>query len=93
MSSDARWERATSDTLCGYCRLHIPEDAPIHVTTLVGVDRKRIRCQLCAGPAPPDLPDHLPRTTLPATKSKSKSTMTKLADVDDAREWLPYSEK
>lgn len=92
MSSERRWDRAPAQTLCGYCRLRILEDAPILVITLPGVTRKLIRCEVCSGPAPPDLAARVSHTPTKA-KLKSKSTMTKLADVDDAREWLPYAEK
>lgn len=53
-----RWTRAPVVTLCGYCRdpRLIQAGEPCMEITLPGVQRRRLRCVTCAGPAPPDLP-------------------------------------
>jgi hypothetical protein len=50
------WRRVPSDTLCGYCGRVIAREIPALFTRLPNIKRERVRCQECAGPAPPDLP-------------------------------------
>jgi hypothetical protein len=53
------WERTQVARLCGRCnRTLIPGD-PILVVTIArgsATPIRRVRCDLCEGPAPPDLP-------------------------------------
>jgi hypothetical protein len=53
------WERTRVARLCGRCnRALIPGD-PILVVTIAhgsATPIRRVRCELCEGPAPPDLP-------------------------------------
>lgn len=51
------WRRAPAGTLCGGCHhREIERGEPVLYITLLGVKRPRVRCQDCAGEAPPDLP-------------------------------------
>jgi hypothetical protein len=51
-----KWTRADAPTLCGGCPRLIPTGEPMAVMTLPGIKRGFLRCQFCAGGAPPDLP-------------------------------------
>ena len=54
------WRRAPSVTLCGGCsHRQIEQDEPALYITIPGVKKPRIRCQDCAGKAPPDLPQNM----------------------------------
>ena len=48
------WRRANRRQLCGGCNRRVAIDDPILVLQIGSVEK--IRCALCAGPAPPDLP-------------------------------------
>lgn len=48
------WERVGTWKLCGGCGASLAPNTPVLVL-IIGRLRK-LRCPLCAGPAPPDLP-------------------------------------
>jgi hypothetical protein len=53
------WERVTRRRLCGGCGAELLEGTPvqaIEVPDARGGTTKKIRCEQCAGPAPPALP-------------------------------------
>lgn len=50
------WTRAEQVTLCGGCPRQIPHGEPMQVIQLEGIRHRFVRCQFCAGGAPPDLP-------------------------------------
>ena len=60
------WTRAVVDCRCGYCGAHLPIGTPVRVTRLVGVQRPFLRCELCVGEAPPDLPARIETVPTPA---------------------------
>lgn len=62
------WTRVTVTTLCGGCRGFLTPGAPIELTTLPGVRHDRRRGVCCAGPAPPDLPAKMVRTSPEETR-------------------------
>ena len=55
------WTRAVVPTLCGGPCKHtlIEIGAPMLVLAVKGFTREFVRCELCAGQAPPDLPAHV----------------------------------
>ena len=54
------WKRCPSDTLCGLCSQRvIKKDEAAQYIHLNGVRKDLIRCQDCAGEAPPDLPANM----------------------------------
>jgi hypothetical protein len=56
------WERARRARHCGYCRGEIAAGDPILVIRFDASTRHdKIRCQACAGQAPPDLPEVIDR--------------------------------
>jgi hypothetical protein len=61
-----RWARALVPKLCGRCGHPIAKGAPL---LLIGVGLtariEKIRGVCCAGPAPPDLPEHIERQPAP----------------------------
>lgn len=50
------WTRAERAGVCGGCAKALAPGEPVRLTRVVGVTRKFIRCQECAGMAPADLP-------------------------------------
>lgn len=78
-----RWSRAVSATLCGGCAARLAEGDPILLRTLPNVKREFVRGVCCAGPAPPDLPAHVVRSS--RTKKFTPLRASK-------PEWLPYRE-
>lgn len=62
---------------------------PALAITLRGVSRVLIRCAVCRGPAPPDLPA-VP--LLAEVDASARMTPLKLA-APNAREWLPYADE
>jgi hypothetical protein len=54
-----RWTRVAVATLCGGCGQALPAGHPVFTIELAGVKgarRFKVRCESCAGPAPPSLP-------------------------------------
>ena len=51
------WRRAFYRQLCGRCNEPIESGAPVLIVQLTGMARQLLRCVVCAGPAPPDLPE------------------------------------
>lgn len=50
------WGRLRNGAFCGYCGTHLDANTPVCTITIIGVERQLIRCQLCEGLAPADLP-------------------------------------
>ena len=63
-----RWWRCLSDSLCGRCARQIRQDEPVLLIQLPNMKREMIRCQDCAGEAPPELPASTPRQSQQFTK-------------------------
>ena len=51
-----QWRKLQADERCGQCGAELPRGTSVMIITLPNVKRPRIRCEDCAGPAPPDLP-------------------------------------
>ncbi len=68
------WIRATRNHLCGGCGEEIRTGAPeleVLITYLNGPRIRKVRCQACAGEAPPDLPaliERAPAAMTPMTR-------------------------
>lgn len=76
------WQRAPAATLCGGCRNRtIEQNGPALYITIPGVKRPRVRCQNCAGEAPPDLPANLE----PGGIAPSKIKFSRAGDHAPAR--------
>lgn len=77
------WRRVPSATLCGYCGEQISRDVPALFTKLPNVKRERVRCALCVGEAPPDLPARivLRGETVDGVRSGVTKRMQPLAKV------------
>ncbi len=92
------WKRVPTDCFCGYCQPNrqIVKGEPALFITLPGVKRDRIRCQNCAGEAPPDLPELMvaggiePSRMTRAGLSAPGRTRGELKTA--IREWMPYRE-
>ena len=52
-----QWRRVPAATMCGFCvnRIIKKGESALY-RSLPGVKRERVRCQDCAGEAPPELP-------------------------------------
>ncbi len=81
-----QWERVSFTAKCGECGAILADSTPMLTIQLSNVRRKLIRCQTCAGPAPPDLP-LAPVRYETRTKRMSASKVIAQAVVD---KWLPY---
>ncbi len=55
------WERVAYREVCGGCGKLLQRGDPIQERKIGMVRRKFLRCEECAGPAPPDLPVLGPR--------------------------------
>ena len=90
------WQRLIVARMCGYCGEVLKADTPAQAISLSGIKRVLIRCQACAGPAPPDLP------TAPVLSARDLSAqftpirleipgalkrLERLPYVDDAKEF------
>jgi hypothetical protein len=59
------WTRTALPTMCGGCNRQIATGEAVLVIGLVyhgGKEIRRLRCDRCEGPAPPDLPAFVERT-------------------------------
>jgi hypothetical protein len=59
------WRRVLVATLCGGCNRHLVKGDPIEYTEFAyhgGRPIRRVRCEQCAGPAPPELPHFVERS-------------------------------
>jgi hypothetical protein len=59
------WTRVIVATLCGGCGRHLEKGDPVEVREFAyhgGPTIHRVRCDRCAGPAPPDLPEFVERS-------------------------------
>lgn len=50
------WTRAERNGVCGGCDHPVTVGEPIRLTSIVGIRRRFVRCQECAGAVPVDLP-------------------------------------
>jgi hypothetical protein len=82
------WVRLTDRATCGRCGAELADGTAALLIELPGVKHPRVRCEICAGPAPPDLPAGLVRHD--STKKMQPLTKTITAVVD---KWLPYKER
>ena len=60
------WERAAWPTACGGCGRLLEAGDPLFVLTIERgtlTSIRRLRCDTCEGPAPPDLPPFIERTS------------------------------
>lgn len=80
------WTRAERDGVCGGCDKKITVGEPIRLTSIVGIRRRFVRCQECAGSVPYELPpvsvvvpDRTPRAPVVAAAPVS--------------EWMPYRDE
>jgi hypothetical protein len=87
MMSNREWRRVACETICGGCETRVPTNGPMLYIKLPNVRIERKRCERCAGPAPPDLPER----TIPGNSTKRmppisltahKFTRAKLSDQD-----------
>jgi hypothetical protein len=53
------WERVRVPTLCGRCGRALAIGDPICVFVVGPHHVRKVRCDRCEGPAPPELPPHL----------------------------------
>lgn len=95
------WRRVPTECFCGHCvpnRTIVKGELALFIV-LPGVTRPRIRCQTCAGDAPPDLPA-LPELRdsggiEPSRLSRLGSSApkrTRGALREAVKEWTPYRE-
>lgn len=76
------WQRASAGTLCGGCRnREIVRGEPVLHIVLPGVRRPLVRCQDCAGEAPPEMPAQME----PGGIQSSKIGFSRAADAAPAR--------
>lgn len=80
------WTRAERNGHCGGCDRPVTVGEPIRLTSVVGIRRRFIRCQECAGTVPYDLPpisvlipDRAPRPPVAVRESPA--------------EWMPYRDE
>lgn len=88
-----QWSRASIGCLCGYCGATLQKDAPIRITTIIGVKRNRIRGQCCAGPAPPELGPIQTRKHVETTMQSIQAgapTRTRGGLKQAVEKWMPY---
>ncbi len=94
-----QWRRAPSATLCGYCSQRTIErgEPAIYIKISHAIKREMIRCQTCAGEAPPELPELLESGAIetsgfmPIGRAMPKRTRGGLKAAI-AKEWTPYRE-
>jgi hypothetical protein len=56
------WSRVSWDCHCGLCNSLLRRGDPVLRIQIPGMRRALLRCPLCVGPAPPDLPALVART-------------------------------
>lgn len=54
-----KWTRVAYREFCGSCGTELPANAPVMEIAITALKKPKYRCQLCVGPAPPDLPDRV----------------------------------
>lgn len=79
------WERVSVTAACGRCGKFLEQGDPVLVKTLPGLKRKLRRCEDCAGPAPPNLPDPI----MLSQTTKRMQSISKRATAART-EWTPY---
>lgn len=91
------WRRAPADTLCGGCRNRTIErgEPAIYIKVNPQVTRELIRCQNCAGEAPPELPELMEAGGIETSgftaigKAAPRRTRGALKELA-RKEWTPY---
>ncbi len=53
------WTRALTVTRCGGCGTLVADGAPLLEIRIEPIRLRRVRCESCEGPAPPNLPVHV----------------------------------
>ena len=61
------WQRAAGDDRCGGCGVEIVKGASVLVLQPREMRRRLYRCERCAGPAPPNLPDRIETSEAPVS--------------------------
>lgn len=86
------WTHAEADGFCGGCGGPLTRGQPISVTAIVGVTRKFVRCEDCAGEAPPKLPAAVATAPEPARFAplQEASPARTRGGLRRAVEWMPY---
>lgn len=80
------WTRAERNGFCGGCDKKITVGEPIRLTSIVGIRRRFVRCQECAGSVPYDLP---PISVL----TPDRTPRAPVAPAAPAPEWMPYRDQ
>jgi len=78
--------------MCGLCPKQIAVGAPVLELRIDGLRAVRLRCESCAGPAPPDLPPLGDAPPRPAPLTGIMKRMGLLPLDDAAREREPGQE-
>ncbi len=93
------WERVTYSERCGGCGNLLVADSPMQTISRHGLQRKLIRCVLCADGEPPsDLPIRERHVELTDQVERMKALNTAMpvrtrgALKKAAAEWMPYRE-
>lgn len=92
------WERVTYREKCGGCGAQLAKGAAMQVIALHGVRRKLIRCENCAGEAPPSLPELIEPENVEQRAAKLGLTLARDVAPERKRgalkamaaEWLPH---
>lgn len=78
----ARWIRCSSAThRCGSCNAPLSVGVAVLEIQIPAVHRTRLRCEECAGPAPPDLPPF----ELPASIPERMAALTRVGQAAPKR--------
>lgn len=77
------WERVSYGCCCGQCGEQLGEGQACLLIALPNLKRRLVRCETCAGQAPPDLPAH-------PVRSHMTQKMQQLRTAKP--EWMPYKD-
>jgi hypothetical protein len=81
-----QWIRSVCDTQCGDCGRHLRTGDPVLLLGIPQLKRRLQRCPLCAGEAPPPLPDLVEQkpltTSLPFIAMRALSQDPSLLPLD-----------
>lgn len=80
------WTRAERNGSCGGCNKTITLGEPIRLTSIVGIRRRFVRCQECAGTVPYELP---PVSVLTPDRTPREPVVVHAASA----EWMPYRDE
>ncbi len=91
-----QWRRAPSATLCGYCSQRTIErgEPVIYIKISPNIKREMVRCQTCAGEAPPELPELLVSGGIETSGfmsiGRAAPGRTRGQLKAAVKEWMPY---